>query len=121
MIGFGYYANEATSGAEEAFDGLDGAAGVDEMNDKEKDVFLENEELKEEVAKLAAQVQYLKIVGMLADNIHVKPKRDGYFSKQTCAKHFGKAIAKVSQCITVMLRKIKKISLFRMSIMLKWR
>lgn len=98
MIGFGYYANDAASGAEEGFDGVDGAVCADEMNDKERDVFLENEELKEEVAKLAAQVQYLKIVGMLADNIHVKPKRDGYFSKQTCAKHFGKAISKVPEC-----------------------
>ena len=52
-----------------------------------KDVYAENEELKEEIQKLAGQIQYVKIVGMLMDNHHIKePKRDGYFSRETFTK-----------------------------------
>ena len=52
-----------------------------------KDVYEENEELKEEIQKLAGQLEYLKIVGMLIDNRHVKPRKDGYFSRENCVKH----------------------------------
>ena len=54
----------------------------------QKDVYAENEELKEEIQKLAGQIQYLKIVGMLTENRHIKPKKDGYFSKESCSKQF---------------------------------
>merc|ERR1719270_379439 len=59
-----------------------------ERNVTQKDVYVENEELKEEIQKLAGQIQYLKIVGMLTENRHIKPKKDGYFSKENCSKHF---------------------------------
>jgi len=59
-----------------------------ERNATQKDVYVENEELKEEIQKLAGQIQYLKIVGMLMENRHIKPKKDGYFSKENCSKHF---------------------------------
>ena len=60
-------------------------------NDKDgKDVYVENEELKEEIQKLAGQIQYVKIVGMLMDNHHLKPKKDGYFSKENFFKHIEK-------------------------------
>lgn len=58
-----------------------------EKDGAQKDVYAENEELKEEIQKLAGQIQYLKIVGMLMENRHIKPKRDGYFSKENCSKH----------------------------------
>jgi len=59
-----------------------------ERNVTQKDVYVENEELKEEIQKLAGQIQYLKIVGMLTENRHIKPKKDGYFSRENCSKHF---------------------------------
>ncbi len=84
--------------------------GVPLEDAEEKDVNQENEELKvrerkdgstksstfarstnvlrsqDEIQKLAAQIQYLKIVGMLSDNRHIKSKKDGYFNKENCAK-----------------------------------
>ena len=60
-----------------------------------KDIYAENEELKEEIQKLAGQIQYLKIVGMLMENRHIKPKRDGYFSKENCSKHFQHFLTRV--------------------------
>ena len=36
---------------------------------------------QEEVQKLAGQIQYVKIVGMLMDNRHIREKKDGYFSR----------------------------------------
>ena len=62
-----------------------------------KDIYAENEELKEEIQKLAGQIQYLKIVGMLMENRHIKPKRDGYFSKENCSKHFQHFLTRVSR------------------------
>jgi len=57
---------------------------------KQKDVYVENEELKEEIQKLAGQIQYVKVVGMLMDNHHIKnPKKDGYFSKENFVKNMG--------------------------------
>ena len=39
---------------------------------------------------MAGQIQYVKIVGMLMDNHHIKStKKDGYFSKENFAKNFG--------------------------------
>jgi len=59
-----------------------------EREASQKDIYVENEELKEEIQKLAGQIEYLKIVGMLVENPHIKPKKDGYFSKENCSKHF---------------------------------
>ena len=36
---------------------------------------------QEEVQKLAGQIQYIKIVGMLMDNRHIREKKEGYFSR----------------------------------------
>jgi len=36
---------------------------------------------QEEIQKLAGQVQYVKIVGMLMENRHIREKKDGYFSR----------------------------------------
>lgn len=58
-----------------------------ERDGGQKDVYIENEELKEEIQKLAGQIQYLKIVGMLMENRHIRAKKDGYFSKDNCSKH----------------------------------
>ena len=51
--------------------------------------------LQEEIQKLAGQIQYLKIVGMLTENRHIKPKKDGYFSKETCSKQFHQFLQRV--------------------------
>ena len=43
-----------------------------------------------EIQKLAGQIQYVKVVGMLMDNHHIKnPKKDGYFSKENFVKNMG--------------------------------
>ncbi|XP_076636392.1 putative G-protein coupled receptor CG31760 isoform X2 [Colletes latitarsis] len=44
------------------------------------DLIQENEELKEEIQKLAAQIEFMKIVHMEMYNRHIKPKAGGYFS-----------------------------------------
>ncbi|KAK0170883.1 hypothetical protein PV328_008674 [Microctonus aethiopoides] len=44
------------------------------------DLYQENEELKEEIQKLAAQIEFMKIVHMEMHNRHIKPKLGGYFS-----------------------------------------
>ena len=67
----------------------------------QKDVYAENEELKEEIQKLAGQIQYLKIVGMLTENRHIKPKKDGYFSKESCSKHFNQFLQRNGTLINV--------------------
>ena len=71
--------------------------------------------LQEEIQKLAGQIQYLKIVGMLMENRHIKPKKDGYFSKENCSKHFqhflirvrhieqNKYVCKIEQIKTIIL------------------
>ena len=42
--------------------------------------------MQEEIAKLAGQIQFLKIVGMISENRHLKAKKDGYFTKENCIK-----------------------------------
>ena len=54
---------------------------------------------QEEIQKLAGQIQYLKIVGMLMENRHIKPKKDGYFSKENCSKHFQHFLIRVRHTI----------------------
>ncbi|XP_037071787.1 probable G-protein coupled receptor CG31760 [Pollicipes pollicipes] len=52
-----------------------------EPDEEDISIYRENEELKEEVQKLAAQIEFMKIVHMEANNRHLKPRREGYFSQ----------------------------------------
>ncbi|XP_074027570.1 probable G-protein coupled receptor CG31760 isoform X2 [Leptinotarsa decemlineata] len=54
--------------------------GIGLVPEEPQDLFQENEELKEEIQKLAAQIEFMKIVHMESNNRHVKPKIGGYFS-----------------------------------------
>ncbi|KAG5872574.1 hypothetical protein JTB14_020966 [Gonioctena quinquepunctata] len=54
--------------------------GIGLMPDDPLDLYQENEELKDEIQKLAAQIEFMKIVHMESNNRHVKPKIGGYFS-----------------------------------------
>ncbi|XP_066968512.1 probable G-protein coupled receptor CG31760 [Macrobrachium rosenbergii] len=56
--------------------------GLGVMNDEPADLYQENEELKEEIQKLAAQMEFMKIVHMEMNNRHLKPKPGGYFSEK---------------------------------------
>ncbi|CAH1098498.1 unnamed protein product [Psylliodes chrysocephalus] len=56
--------------------------GIGLVPEEAPDLFQENEELKEEIQKLAAQIEFMKIVHMESNNRHVKPKSGGYFSAQ---------------------------------------
>ncbi|KAL7043659.1 hypothetical protein ACKWTF_001614 [Chironomus riparius] len=44
------------------------------------DLYQENEELKEQIQKLAGQIEFMRIVQMEVNNRHLKPKPGGYFS-----------------------------------------
>ncbi|XP_076044697.1 putative G-protein coupled receptor CG31760 isoform X2 [Oratosquilla oratoria] len=57
--------------------------GLGVMNDEPADLLQENEELKEEIQKLAGQMEFMKIVHMEANNRHLKPKPGGYFSDKS--------------------------------------
>ncbi|XP_044579400.1 probable G-protein coupled receptor CG31760 isoform X2 [Cotesia glomerata] len=57
---------------------LNGIRGL--VAEETTDLFQENEELKEEIQKLAAQIEFMKIVHMEMHNRHIKPKMGGYFS-----------------------------------------
>ncbi|XP_050311439.1 probable G-protein coupled receptor CG31760 isoform X2 [Anthonomus grandis grandis] len=54
--------------------------GIGLVPEDTPDLFQENEELKEEIQKLAAQIEFMKIVHMEINNRHVKPKAGGYFT-----------------------------------------
>ncbi|XP_076246863.1 putative G-protein coupled receptor CG31760 isoform X2 [Calliopsis andreniformis] len=54
--------------------------GTDLVPEETTDLIQENEELKEEIQKLAAQIEFMKIVHMEMYNRHIKPKAGGYFS-----------------------------------------
>ncbi|GJQ73427.1 GPRMGL2 [Trypoxylus dichotomus] len=54
--------------------------GIGLVPEDAPDLYQENEELKEEIQKLAAQIEFMKIVHMEMNNRHVKPKVGGYFS-----------------------------------------
>ncbi|CAH1966741.1 unnamed protein product [Acanthoscelides obtectus] len=54
--------------------------GIGLVPEDTPDLCQENEELKEEIQKLAAQIEFMKIVHMEINNRHVKPKAGGYFS-----------------------------------------
>ncbi|CAL4126367.1 unnamed protein product, partial [Meganyctiphanes norvegica] len=59
--------------------------GLGVMNDEPADLYQENEELKDEIQKLAAQMEFMKIVHMEMNNRHLKPKPGGYFSEKNVA------------------------------------
>ncbi|XP_060523083.1 probable G-protein coupled receptor CG31760 isoform X2 [Cylas formicarius] len=54
--------------------------GIGLVPEEAPDLYQENEELKEEIQKLAAQIEFMKIVHMEMNNRHIKPKAGGYFS-----------------------------------------
>lgn len=54
--------------------------GIGLVPEEAPDLYQENEELKEEIQKLAAQIEFMKIVHMEMNNRHVKPKTGGYFT-----------------------------------------
>ncbi|XP_043487005.1 probable G-protein coupled receptor CG31760 isoform X3 [Polistes fuscatus] len=54
--------------------------GIGLVPEETTDLYQENEELKEEIQKLAAQIEFMKIVHMEMHNRHIKPKPGGYFS-----------------------------------------
>ncbi|XP_059616633.1 probable G-protein coupled receptor CG31760 [Phlebotomus argentipes] len=54
--------------------------GIGLVPEDTPDLYQENEELKEEVQKLAAQIEFMKIVNMEMNNRHLKPKPGGYFT-----------------------------------------
>ncbi|XP_015591851.1 probable G-protein coupled receptor CG31760 isoform X2 [Cephus cinctus] len=54
--------------------------GIGLVPEETTDFYQENEELKEEIQKLAAQIEFMKIVHMEMHNRHIKPKMGGYFS-----------------------------------------
>ncbi|XP_071633632.1 probable G-protein coupled receptor CG31760 isoform X4 [Temnothorax longispinosus] len=54
--------------------------GIGLVPEETTDLFQENEELKEEIQKLAARIEFMKIVHMEMHNRHIKPKMGGYFS-----------------------------------------
>lgn len=53
--------------------------GIGLVPEETADLYQENEELKEEIQKLAGQIEFMKIVHMETNNRHVKPKAGGYF------------------------------------------
>ncbi|KAE8747621.1 hypothetical protein FOCC_FOCC005600, partial [Frankliniella occidentalis] len=55
--------------------------GIGLVPEETADLYQENEELKEEIQKLAAQIEFSKIVAMELHNRHLKPKPGGYFSQ----------------------------------------
>ncbi|GIX71967.1 hypothetical protein CEXT_220221 [Caerostris extrusa] len=55
----------------------------DLSHEEPQDLYQENEELKEEVQKLASQIEFMKIVHMEVNNRHLKPKHGGFFSQTT--------------------------------------
>ncbi|XP_026667674.1 probable G-protein coupled receptor CG31760 isoform X2 [Ceratina calcarata] len=54
--------------------------GIGLVSEETTDLHQENEELKEEIQKLAAQIEFMKIVHMEMYNRHIKPKAGGYFT-----------------------------------------
>ncbi|CAM1298523.1 GPRMGL2 (predicted) [Pycnogonum litorale] len=55
--------------------------GVGLVHEDTTDLYQENEELKEEIQKLAAQMEFMKIVHMEMNNRHLKPKHGSVFSQ----------------------------------------
>ncbi|XP_013794665.1 probable G-protein coupled receptor CG31760, partial [Limulus polyphemus] len=60
--------------------------GVGLVHEETTDLYQENEELKEEVQKLAAQIEFMRIVHMEMNNRHLKPKHGSFFSQSNTAQ-----------------------------------
>lgn len=54
--------------------------GVGLVPEESPDLYQENEELKEQIQKLAHQIEFMKTVHMQMNNRHLKPKPGGYFT-----------------------------------------
>ncbi|XP_067622555.1 probable G-protein coupled receptor CG31760 isoform X2 [Eurosta solidaginis] len=54
--------------------------GVRLVPEESPDLYQENEELKEQIQKLAHQIEFMKTVHMQMNNRHLKPKPGGYFT-----------------------------------------
>ncbi|XP_071439411.1 probable G-protein coupled receptor CG31760 [Hetaerina americana] len=65
-------------------------------SDETTDLYQENEELKEEIQKLAAQIEFMKIVHMEMNNRHIKPKPGGFFNGATATSPVGKGMCSTS-------------------------
>ncbi|XP_013200885.1 probable G-protein coupled receptor CG31760 [Amyelois transitella] len=59
--------------------------GIGLVPDEPPDLYQENEELKEEVQKLAAQIEFMKIVQMEMHNRHLRPRVGSYFTANASA------------------------------------
>lgn len=59
--------------------------GIGLVPEETPDLYQENEELKEEIQKLAGQIEFMKIVNMEMNNRHLRPKPGGYFSTANTA------------------------------------
>ncbi|XP_041982226.1 probable G-protein coupled receptor CG31760 [Aricia agestis] len=59
--------------------------GIGLVPDEPPDLYQENDELKEEIQKLAAQIEFMKIVQMEMNNRHLRPRPGGYFTAVTTA------------------------------------
>lgn len=60
--------------------------GVGLVHEETPDLYQENEELKEEIQKLAAQIEVMRIVHMEINNRHLKPKYGSFFSQSNNAQ-----------------------------------
>ncbi|XP_049773423.1 probable G-protein coupled receptor CG31760 [Schistocerca cancellata] len=70
--------------------------GIGLMPEETPDLYQENEELKEEIQKLAAQIEFMKIVHMEMNNRHLKPKPGGYFNAASTAVTLQSPLGKTS-------------------------
>ncbi|XP_046988866.1 probable G-protein coupled receptor CG31760 [Schistocerca americana] len=70
--------------------------GIGLMPEETPDLYQENEELKEEIQKLAAQIEFMKIVHMEMNNRHLKPKPGGYFNAANTAVTLQSPLGKTS-------------------------
>ncbi|XP_037904053.1 probable G-protein coupled receptor CG31760 [Hermetia illucens] len=73
--------------------------GVGLVPEDSPDLYQENEELKEEIQKLAHQIEFMKTVHMQMNNRHLKPKPGGYFTITSTSfqSPFGKSVSAQTQ------------------------
>ncbi|KAK5641902.1 hypothetical protein RI129_010449 [Pyrocoelia pectoralis] len=74
--------------------------GIGLVPEEAPDLYQENEELKEEIQKLAAQIEFMKIVYMEVNNRHVKPKSGSYFTNINAPGAVQSPLAKSGCLIT---------------------
>ncbi|PSN35402.1 putative G-protein coupled receptor, partial [Blattella germanica] len=75
--------------------------GIGLMPEETADLYQENEELKEEIQKLAAQIEFMKIVHMEMNNRHLKPKPGGYFNAANTAVTLQSPVGKTTSSFLV--------------------